>query len=139
MGSKMTKYATHWFRKAEEDLLVIRVLLPKKGTANAVCFHAQQAAEKYLKGFLAFHGKNVRKIHELDALLLLCAEVNASFNELKKDAIFLNHFYTEARYPGDIPDFSSSQAQDAAVSADRVKAFVRVVVKSQNPAEPGFG
>jgi HEPN domain-containing protein len=38
-----------WVRKAESDLIAMRASA-EAGASDAACFHAQQAAEKYLKG-----------------------------------------------------------------------------------------
>ncbi|MFZ0963000.1 MAG: HEPN domain-containing protein [Terriglobia bacterium] len=45
-----------WLRKAASDFVSIDATIAA-GSLDAACFHAQQAAEKYLKGFLAFHDK----------------------------------------------------------------------------------
>lgn len=55
--------AKDWAQKGKNDLKNAKVLLQEGGTTDAVCFHSQQAVEKYLKAFLAFHGAPVRKIH----------------------------------------------------------------------------
>ena len=62
------KLANEWIEKGENDLRNARVLLKEGGTIDAVCFHSQQAVEKYLKAFLAYHKRPVRKIHSLVAL-----------------------------------------------------------------------
>jgi HEPN domain-containing protein len=43
-------------RKAANDMVTLEAALAA-GAFDGACFHAQQAAEKYLKGFLAFHEK----------------------------------------------------------------------------------
>jgi HEPN domain-containing protein len=42
--------------KAASDFITIDATIAA-GSLDAACFHAQQAAEKYRKGFLAFHDK----------------------------------------------------------------------------------
>ncbi len=53
-----------WFKKAENDLInaenTIKMDAPPTDT---ICFHAQQCAEKYLKGFLTFHQIGFPKTH----------------------------------------------------------------------------
>ena len=45
--------ARRWFQKAENDLLNVQNNLKAEHYASdTVCFHCQQAVEKYLKGFL---------------------------------------------------------------------------------------
>ena len=64
-----TKYVRDWLERASEDIRAAEVLLAEGGLANVVCFHAQQAAEKFLKGFLAHHQHNVRKVHALESIV----------------------------------------------------------------------
>jgi HEPN domain-containing protein len=40
------------------------------------------------------------------------------------DAKFLTQFYIEARYPGDLPDFTIVDAQKAFEATKRIKEFV---------------
>lgn len=68
-----------WLRKADHDLLNIQNNLAAREIPwDTVCFHAQQAAEKFLKAFLVFHGRDLSKTHDLVALLARCAECEAS-------------------------------------------------------------
>lgn len=59
-----------WMGKAEEDRLCIRNNLAAAAVPwAAVCFHAQQAVEKYLKAFLIAHAVRVERTHDLAYLL----------------------------------------------------------------------
>jgi HEPN domain-containing protein len=51
-----------WFAKAEADLRSAEYLLtmPEPAYEN-IGFHAQQCAEKYLKGYLVLHGISFKK------------------------------------------------------------------------------
>lgn len=89
----MTKYTASWFAQADEDLAAARILREQGGLANPICFHAQQAAEKCLKGFLAHHEKHARKIHDLPVLLGECEKIDPSLAELGEDVSYLNVFY----------------------------------------------
>jgi HEPN domain-containing protein len=57
-----------WFLKAESDLADAQRTLGSKGSYDTACFHAQQAAEKYIKDFLALHGLDAPRIHNLEEL-----------------------------------------------------------------------
>ncbi len=46
-----------WVRKAGSDLVAMDASL-KAGALDAACFHAQQAAEKYLKAYLTHAESN---------------------------------------------------------------------------------
>jgi len=113
-----------WKRYAEEDRQMAEIAIRASGPANQICFHAQQMAEKYLKGFLMFSRKRFKKTHQLRYLLDICEEVNASFQELRVDVIYLTQFYIETRYPGDIPDFSTHECKEAFQAALRIKEFI---------------
>ncbi|MEI6564465.1 MAG: HEPN domain-containing protein [bacterium] len=65
---------THeWVEKAEEDFEAARRLSRCRTVSlwNAVCFHAQQCAEKYLKAVLQESETAIPKIHHLPSLLNL--------------------------------------------------------------------
>ena len=40
-----------------------------------MCFHAQQAIEKTLKAFLAYHHREIPRTHDLELLQKLCLEM----------------------------------------------------------------
>lgn len=72
-----------WFEKAERDLEMIRRAMATDGAPwDMVAFHAQQAAEKYLKGYLVSRGIDPPRIHDLRPLLSLCREHDATLASL---------------------------------------------------------
>ena len=60
--------AQGWIRKADSDLSDARRTVNSEGPYDTACFHAQQAVEKYLKGFLSLYGKPIPRIHDLEEL-----------------------------------------------------------------------
>jgi HEPN domain-containing protein len=52
-------HARAWMLKGDSDLLTVRHLLDTNGPYDTACFHAQQAAEKYLKALLAMTGRPI--------------------------------------------------------------------------------
>ena len=60
--------AQGWFHKAESDLATARRTAASEGPYDTACFHAQQAAEKYLKGFLIACGQGFPHTHDLENL-----------------------------------------------------------------------
>lgn len=65
-------HARGWFRKGESDLLTAGRALASEGPYDTACFHAQQVAEKYLKGLLAFLEQPIPRTHNLEELQQLC-------------------------------------------------------------------
>ncbi|MEK7658318.1 MAG: HEPN domain-containing protein [Patescibacteria group bacterium] len=126
----ITDYVKNWFLRADEDLALIDVILKRENSLfNPVCFHAQQAGEKYLKGFLAYHDLHVRKVHDLEILIEDCIKIEKSFETLKDSVMFLNQFYIESRYPDDYIKFSRSDAEKANESAIKIKKFILGKIK----------
>jgi HEPN domain-containing protein len=116
--------AKEWFLKAQDDEQSAEVLLKEKGSPNTICFLSQQAAEKYLKGYLAFKTREFPKIHDLDRLTKICREIDPAFKQITDDAKFLSLFYIAARYPGDYPQFNFKDAQKAFKKALKIKSFI---------------
>ena len=114
-----------WIKYAESDEKNASSLLKHRdGTPRGVCFLAQQMAEKYLKAFLVARKKWFPKIHYLDKLVELCGGLEQDFLELKQEAVFLNEFYSDSRYPMSFTSFFWEDAEEAFKSASKIKEFV---------------
>ena len=115
-----------WFAKADDDLeLARRALGPDRPLPALACFHAQQCAEKYLKGYLVAHGVPFRLVHDLAYLTRLCTGVDAAFEDLRPAARFLNVYIATSRYPAETnqePDIEA--ALEAIRLAQQVADFV---------------
>ena len=66
---------------------------------DAVCFHSQQATEKYLKAVLHEKGKTVPHTHSLIELLALFVKENDDFLDIQSDAIVMEGYAIQFRYP----------------------------------------
>lgn len=115
-----------WLRKAESDLKSARILLNARDVVtDTICFHCQQAIEKYLKAFLT--SKNVRfeRIHDLLTLLELCIQKDKDFEKLDKERISELTFYAvDLRYPDEFYIPSIEEAKSALNIATEVKEFI---------------
>lgn len=63
-----------------------------------ICFFCQQASEKYLKAFLAYHKQPVPRTHDIGLLVSACSKVDPSFSVLAIYADILNPYGVEIRY-----------------------------------------
>ena len=65
-----------WAEKAEEDARAVEILVRarEESPASAICFHAQQCVEKYLKAFLTWRAVLFPKTHDLAELVDLIPE-----------------------------------------------------------------
>ena len=64
--------ARGWLVKAASDISAARLVVDGDGPYDTACFHAQQAIEKALKGFLALQRQTVTRTHDLDELQAAC-------------------------------------------------------------------
>ena len=125
MPTNTEELCREWFIKAQDDELSAKAILRgRDGAPSTVCFLSQQIAEKYLKGLLIFHGGTFPKIHDLLELKELLLEKGADINQLHKEAKTLNRYYIDARYPGDYPEFSWQDAEEAFEAAKKIRDFV---------------
>lgn len=94
-------YALEWFRFAGNDLKVAEHLLTLHPQPyEIICYHCQQSAEKYLKGFLVYNGVvEPPKTHNLDTLSRVCAEYDDSFGNIKEPCAVLSQYGVQPRYP----------------------------------------
>jgi HEPN domain-containing protein len=99
----MVNPVAEWIEKAEEDFRAANTLrrMRRNPVHNAVCFHAQQCIEKYLKAILEKKGVVVRKIHALPILLDQCAELHPLLVAMRNDMVRLSSYAVEFRYPGE--------------------------------------
>ncbi len=107
-----------WLRKASSDAAAVESLL-NGGNFDAACFHAQQAAEKYLKAFLTCHSRHFPFTHNLAELVELCAALDPSFRALGSDLGRLTPYAVELRYDDAFaPSLEvAQQARDSALAA----------------------
>lgn len=114
-----------WIKKADNDLLTAeRELSFEDPITQTICFHCQQAAEKYLKAFLVHHQIYFPRTHKIMELLQLCATVDSSFPDQLQDADNLTDYAVEIRYPDVWLEPEIEDANEALETAKKVKEFV---------------
>ena len=87
-----------WSTKADNHLeIACRALGPDRPLPDIACFHAQQCAEQYLKGYLVAHDVPFRLVHDLDYLIQLCTPLNAAFEDLTQAAEILDAYISTSR------------------------------------------
>lgn len=121
----MNPITGEWVQKAEGDFATARRELQVSNEPNydAVCFHAQQCIEKYLKAKLQESNIQFGKIHDLSTLLDLILPIETTWDTLRADLQALTAFAVAYRYPGDEAD--KSEARDAVTRCEKVREIVR--------------
>jgi len=114
-----------WVTKAENDWRSLNreMSLAEDNNYDDVCFHAQQCAEKYLKGFL--HEASVRLVstRKLSFLLDLTLDYSPQWSVLRPVLQVLSDFENQFRYPG------LTATQEIAKEARKICAEVRAVIR----------
>lgn len=116
-----------WLYKARNDLESARHLgALAAGPRNTAIYHCQQAAEKAIKGFLAFRDHPLERSHDLEKLISLAAEYESAFVECEDSAIQLTPYATAYRYPGESAILEPSRAElaEAFILAEALFQFV---------------
>ncbi len=98
----MNEIAKEWVDKAESDFDAAELTLRGGETPiiDAVCFHSQQCAEKYLKAYLQEHRVRFERRHDLIPLLELCLTIDKEFEILRESLQSLEQYGVLIRYPG---------------------------------------
>lgn len=123
MTSDEIEYVKAWLHKANEDIQVILKLTDNQPElfTGAICFHCQQAVEKFLKAYLSYNYIDYPKTHDLDYLLSECRKIDKKgFEDI--DLKNLTDFGVSIRYPDDfyIPDL------------EEVNEYVAIAIKVKN-------
>jgi len=122
----MNPLTLEWINKAEGDFATSKreYRVRKVPNYDAVCFHAQQAAEKYIKAFLQEHDLEIPRTHNLTELVFICRNVQPEMQLLSEYLNFLDGFAVNYRYPG-----ISAERSDAKIAIHAIEA-VRDYFKS---------
>ena len=114
-----------WREKGDDDLRSARILLEADPPlTDIVCFHSQQAAEKYLKSFLVHHDVDPPYTHDLTTLSL-CVQHDGSLDAFHEEAAVLTSFAVHARYPTPEEPTDLQMATSALQAADAICEAVR--------------
>lgn len=124
----MKKITEEWIAKAEKDYLVaMRELSSEPLVPEAVCFHAQQCIEKYMKAVLQENDIEFEKIHDLEVLRKQCVPFIPELENLREELIKLSTYAVDIRYPGF--EVSEEEAKECAEIMERIRKIIRSYFK----------
>jgi HEPN domain-containing protein len=112
-----------WLLKAESDLSNARICLAAGQALDTACFHAQQAAEKFIKAHLTAYGIDFPFIHNLEKLIELGAKHDPAFLSIKTLGQELTPYAVELRYDDEFWP-ATETARQALDAAFVIKDFV---------------
>jgi HEPN domain-containing protein len=117
--------AREWLERADLESPPRRARTSDPTAAGGAAYHAQQAAEKALKAFLAAHNIPFPLTHNLTVLLPLCQALDPTFGQFGVVAATLTPFATQFRYPGGPLEPAIGDAQQRVQDAAGLVSFVR--------------
>jgi HEPN domain-containing protein len=116
--------ADEWITIANCDLNSAKFLTNMQPTPlEIICYHCQQSAEKYLKGYIAFIGGTILKTHDLTILNKTCKQHDENFQNIDDDCVELVDYGVQVRYPFHF-DLEESDMRQAIESAERIKKYI---------------
>lgn len=119
-----------WITKADHDLGTAKVVhahVPEY--RDTICFHCQQAIEKYLKAYLIYLDRNFRLVHDLVYLLNQLPPEHGFGNEFYEMAETVESYAVKVRYPDGVAEPDDTAVQTAISHAQR---FREVIVNKIN-------
>jgi HEPN domain-containing protein len=94
-----------------------------------VGFHAQQAAEKFIKAFLVCHQIEFSKTHNIALLTQLVASVDPELAKKLAGVDSLTSYAVEFRYPGDLPSVSRNEGEKALRLGEKTRDLILASLK----------
>ncbi|MBM2813287.1 MAG: hypothetical protein HW421_49 [Ignavibacteria bacterium] len=129
MEKNIEEAVRKWLIKADNNIKAASQLFEvKEIITDAICFHCQQAVEKYMKAYLVSKEIAPDKTHKLEILLTQCMGFEPSFEEIQ-NVKYLTEYAVELRYPDDFYVPSVEEAREAYEMAEKVKNFVLNLLK----------
>lgn len=121
----MRPETAEWVEKAEGDFHTAsrEAAVTDAPNFDAVCFHCQQSAEKYLKAVLTEHSVYFGKIHDLEKLVASVAATAPRAISVSDAAKRLTDYAIDVRYPGSSPD--AGAAKQALADCTAIRSTLR--------------
>lgn len=118
-------YVKIWIDKADGDLKVAsREITAPDPVLEAVCFHLQQAVEKYIKAFLSIHLKDIRKTHNIFFLMEQCIKLDKDFKKFEKQFDLISECGVEIRYPDSFLNLEKQELLDIIPKVKEFRNFI---------------
>tara|TARA_Y100000294_G_scaffold164525_1_gene171372 strand:+ start:104 stop:526 length:423 start_codon:yes stop_codon:yes gene_type:complete len=129
MTEPQKKLVKQWVDKALNDLLNVSNNLQADHTPwDTVCFHCQQAVEKYLKAILAVQNQPIPRTHDLEQLNNLVRAWIPVASDYLEDLRWLTTYAVISRYPVEI-------IEQFAEEKEGLRAY-KIAKAIQNVCEP---
>ncbi len=131
MEKDKKSYIKNWLFRANEDFSVMQALhdIDLDSYTSSVCFHAQQASEKFLKAYLAYKDFDFPRTHDIDYLLMECQRFEPELFSIEVKSI--SDFGVSIRYPD---DFYIPETEEA-IEYRKITLKIKQAIESGIPLE----
>ena len=126
VSPEQSQFVRQWVEKAESDYKAFQNLLKMDEDCpfDAVCFHAQQCVEKYIKARLVYLSIDFPKSHDIAEIIeLFPPGFNFPLNLAQQEKI--TNYAWMGRYPGNWEPMNRQDAEEAAGLALKVRMAIR--------------
>ena len=122
-------WSSEWLDFAEMDLGAAEYLLNMRPLpVEIICFHCEQAAEKFLKGVIVQLGIEPPRTHDLIQLCKICSGADERYGQLADACAELTPYGVQARYPSNM-ELDASDVDCALRECRRIQDFVKRELK----------
>jgi len=125
----MERYES-WIDRAKSSYEYSKVFVNKYVYYEDLCYQAQQAVEKALKGLLIYFGEEPDFTHNIGTLLSRI-EKNVEINEKIKEGMDLTNYAVQTRYPGQYSEISKMEYKRAVKIAKECIRWVEEVIRNK--------
>ena len=116
--------SSEWLEFACMDLSAAEYLLTMHPLpVEIICYHCEQATEKFLKAALVQFDREPPKTHDLIQLCKLCCEIDVQFDQIADACIELTPYGVQVRYPSNL-ELDETDAACALKECRLVQNFV---------------
>ena len=116
-----------WLNRAASDLAIAEATV-RGAYLEDLCYHAQQCAEKALKGILLRRTRDFPHIHDLAELVNQVEQSGLSAPAEVRSAVSLTEYAVEGRYPSVDEPVTDAQWREAISKARTVLEWARKAV-----------
>lgn len=127
----MSGISQEWVDEAEGDYhtALREYRARKEPNYDAVCFHAQQCIEKYMKALLIANKIPFHRIHDLEVLLDSCLTIDPILDTIRSETQLLTQYAVSFRYPGESAD--KAEAAQAVSGMENCRSALRQALSAK--------
>ena len=117
-----------WLKRARSSLELAKSFGNAMVYYEDLCFQAQQAAEKGLKGLLIYYGVEPERTHSLFVLLRELEKYTELDDEIK-EVLKSNNYAIQTRYPGEYVEIEKEEYEQSIDIAEKCLKWIEEKIK----------